>query len=118
MAAARASTGTTTRDTVVEQRDSPRLARTRDVWVETVDGVVFATSTVDVSDGGLGLVGFGIPVQIGDVIRVCLAQPSVMDEGWINVEVRWRSAERIGVAVVDPRSRRALKLGANRVGGG
>jgi hypothetical protein len=109
MTARLAATKPTT-STVVELRESPRVLRTREVWVEAIDGEVFCTSTVDLSDGGLGLVGFGVPVQRGDLVRICLAQRSVMDEGWIAVEVRWRSAERIGVALIDARDRRALKL--------
>lgn len=108
--AARSAPTTTTATTLVDQRDSLRSPRRQEVWIETISGEVVSASTIDVSEGGLGLIGVGVPVQIGDVIRICLARSSAMDEGWIEVEVRWRSAERIGVAIADARGRRALRL--------
>jgi hypothetical protein len=95
---------------VAEQRRSPRRSRTHEVWIETVHGEVYGSSILDVSDGGVGLASFGVPVQIGDIVRICLAQSSAMDEGWIEVKVRWRSAKRLGVVVLHPHGRRALKF--------
>ncbi len=75
-----------------------------DAWLETQTGEVFDCHTLNVSDGGACIGGLGIPIHVGDWVRLSLKRSSVMDEGWLDAVVRWRTTERIGLEVL-PRRR-------------
>lgn len=92
----------------LEKRRSQRISRRMAVWVETRERELFETTTIDVSDDGACLQGTGLPVQIGDCVRMCLMRSSAMDEQWIYADVRWRTADRVGVQLRTPVHARRL----------
>lgn len=83
---------------------SPRAQVRIEAWLETLAGEVFDCCTLNVSDSGACIGGLGIPVHVGDRVRLSLMRSSAMDEGWLEAVVRWRTAERIGLEIL-PRRR-------------
>ena len=95
-------------DDAADKRRSQRIPRRLAVWVETRERELFETTTLDVSDDGACLHGSGLPIQIGDCVRMCLMRSSAMHEQWIHADVRWRTADRIGVELRTPVKARKL----------
>lgn len=84
-----------------ENRRSPRVALRAEAWLETPSGEVVDCLTLNVSDGGACLVGIGIPIHVGDRIR--LSFDGAAAQGWLDGLVRWRSADRIGIEIFSRR---------------
>lgn len=86
---------------ITEQRRHHRRRERREGWLQLPTGEVYPGATVDISAGGLSVLGLGLPCQVGDRVRVCLSNPSAMEEEWFLAVVRWRSPERIGLELQD-----------------
>lgn len=85
---------------------SPRAQVRIEAWLETLTGEVFDCHTLNVSESGACIGGLGIPIHVGDRVRLSLMRSSAMDEGWLDTVVRWRTTERIGLEIL-PRRREA-----------
>lgn len=82
---------------------SPRAPVRIEAWLETITGEVFDCHTLNVSDGGACIGGLGIPIHVGDRVRLSLMRSSAMDEGWLDTVVRWRTTQRIGLEILHRR---------------
>lgn len=95
-----------TRTSLTLNHRSPRAQVRIEGWLETLTGEVFDCHTLNVSESGACIGGLGIPIHVGDRVRLSLMRSSAMDEGWLDTVVRWRTTERIGLEIL-PRRREA-----------